>query len=119
MSKCDHCPFAEGRECNSYPALCANMTKAPEKWRPVLDRLNGIEPEYPPLLVQAANYVKSTVKHVAAGCPKPDQAEIDRRLAICATCEMFDPKQKRCTDCGCPAKAKAARAGEYCPLEKW
>jgi hypothetical protein len=110
MSKCPHCPLAEGRECRSYPALCQNMAADPTRWRPILDRVNGdVEPPaYPPLLEQAGNLLAAAGRFVASGCETVDQAEYDRRRAICRACPggYYDADRDRCRACGCNMAVK-------------
>ena len=115
--KCPTCPLAGA--CNAYQALCDNHAKRPDEYRAIIQRRNDAEPEYPPLLVQAANYAASTIAHVAAGMPKADDDEVRRRLAICEACESYDAAKKRCTACGCPVRRKSKRADSECPLHKW
>jgi hypothetical protein len=99
------------------------MASDPERWRPILDQVNGAAPpaEYPPLATQAGNLAKAAVRFAASGMKTVDKAEYDRRLAICKACEHYDAKQARCVLCGCRTKYKLRMATESCPLDppKW
>jgi hypothetical protein len=46
-----------------------------------------------------------------------DQAEYERRLAVCAECEWQDGNW--CRNCGCYLPAKAGGRVWMCPLGKW
>jgi len=44
------------------------------------------------------------------------------RYDTCKACPLFDPKSKRCTDCGCFMEAKTWVGGDpntLCPKQKW
>jgi hypothetical protein len=43
----------------------------------------------------------------------------EERLAICRTCEYYDPTQIRCKHCGCMLEHKARFALHSCPVYKW
>lgn len=123
--KCDHCPMAGDAECKSYPALCANMAKNPDRWRPVLDLVNGVPPppgppaEYPPIATQITSVVGAAARFVASGFATVDQEEYDRRRSICEACEHFDAARDRCRKCGCGLKAKPWMRSESCPEKRW
>jgi hypothetical protein len=123
MMPCDHCPIGDG--CRSYVALCDNMAKNPDRWRPVLDRVNGLTPppeppaEYPPLATQAASAIGAAVRFAASGFATVDQDEYDRRRAICEACEHYDGDRNRCRACGCQLSIKPWSAKEECPKGKW
>ncbi len=76
--------------------------------------------QFPPLIAQAASALSaagSAITAALAGQPVlVDQAEQDRRLAICRTCEHYDPCQARCVQCGCFAGLKTRLATAHCPL---
>lgn len=85
-------------------------------------------PKYPrargPSLAQkAVNLAAAAAQHVAAGLPMVDQAEIDRRFAICQRCEHYDGTA--CGQCGCPVvrerswRSKLSWAEQGCPVGKW
>lgn len=67
----------------------------------------------PGLVNAAVGFVKSAVRHVKAGRPKPPPEEIERRRSICGACPHF--KAKRCSLCKCPVDAKTSWALEKCP----
>lgn len=123
--RCPHCPMPEGVECKSYPALCANMAKNPKRWMPVLEMVNGLPPspepfvEYPPIATQVASAVGAAARFVASGFATVDQAEFDRRHAICEACEHFDAAKNRCRRCGCSLSYKPWARSENCPEGKW
>jgi len=77
----------------------------------------------PSLLTRAANFTKAAAQHVAAGMPRCDQVEIDRRFAICTGCEYRT--DDLCQVCGCwirrepGAVSKLAWADQHCPIGKW
>lgn len=50
---------------------------------------------------------------------RSEQEEIDRRLAICQTCEFFIQKTERCRKCGCFMKLKTKLEKANCPINKW
>lgn len=46
----------------------------------------------------------------------------NERYDTCRACPLFDPKSKRCTDCGCFMEAKTWVGGDpdmLCPQKKW
>jgi hypothetical protein len=113
----------EGVECKSYTILCDNHAKNPARWRPIVDQINGIDSplpppiEYPPLATQAATAVVAAARFVKSGFATVDQAEFDRRHAICAACEHFDAAQNRCKKCGCSLSYKPWSKAEKCPAD--
>ncbi|MDR3582564.1 MAG: hypothetical protein P4L67_04795 [Candidatus Pacebacteria bacterium] len=115
--KCSGCPITG--ECDSYAVLCNNHAKSPEKWRRVIDRHNGVEPEYPPLLEQVGSLAVAVGTFIKSGCATVDQAEFDRRHAICETCESFDAKRNKCRECRCSMAVKPWGRDMECPLGKW
>jgi uncharacterized paraquat-inducible protein A len=70
-------------------------------------------------------FLKSLAFHVWGGFPKSTQTEIDSRLNICKSCEMFDNTHSQCLVCGCNLSSrkifmnKLAWADQKCPLDKW
>jgi len=81
----------------------------------------------PRMAVRARTFAKEATKYVAAGCPNVDQAEYDRRKAICLSCTLKDGKPGwnpamyagigGCRKCGCTGlKALWATAAK---CEKW
>jgi len=81
--------------------------------------------EYPSLFQQATNLahaVGSVVASVVQGeTLTVPQEEQDRRLAVCVSCDKYDPHQHRCRICGCFANLKARLASQHCPDDppKW
>lgn len=137
---CEHCPVAK----IGTGAPCLGRTAIPP--RPVIRRYCELvdpnhpahvpgydasvleaaarvlpEIEYPSLGRQLMNAAQAAVAFAKSGFKTVDQAEIDRRLAICATCEQYDPEQERCRhpDCGCFMRVKARAQSSTCPRDKW
>lgn len=69
------------------------------------------------------NFMKALCFHIGAGCPKSTQTEINKRYAICESCQMFHNDQ--CLECGCNISTKSkflnklAWKDQKCPLGKW
>lgn len=89
-------------------------------------------PVPPSFAVRVANFTKAAIAHQLAGNPTCTQEQIDERLAVCQTCELFRRDTKRpeigiCThkDCGCNVSRenvylnKLAWADQECPIGKW
>lgn len=80
-------------------------------------------PPLPTLRQRAASFATAAAQHVAAGMPLADQAEIDRRFAVCQQCEHYDGTA--CSQCGCPVvrernwRSKLSWAEQSCPVGKW
>ena len=70
-------------------------------------------------------FLKSLAWHIYSGFPKSTQSQIDKRMDICETCEMFDSQNSQCLVCGCNLSRqkifmnKLAWADQECPLKKW
>jgi uncharacterized paraquat-inducible protein A len=70
-------------------------------------------------------FLKALVWHIWLGFPKSSQNEINRRLDICKSCDMFDKKNSQCLVCGCNINNKKifmnklAWADQHCPIDKW
>lgn len=71
----------------------------------------------PSLFRQVANFTSSATRHVVTGLQKADPIELDRRRAICGSCEYF--AKGRCSVCGCYTGTKTSWAEQHCPIEKW
>lgn len=96
----------------------------------VVRRASGAEapaatPRIPSLVTQLGNAV-AAVGRVAEAAVHGEPivvstAEYDRRMAICETCEAYDPSLVRCKDCGCFLQLKARLTTEAgnCPRTKW
>jgi hypothetical protein len=76
-------------------------------------------PRLPSLGTMAANVVRETARHVAAGRPKASEELRETRLAICRECPAFRPADERCSVCGCAMKIKTAWQLTVCPKGKW
>jgi len=78
-------------------------------------------PDYPPLATQLANAAKAAGRFVASGLETVDQAEFDRRKAICESCpsNQYDAGADRCVACGCHLSIKPWGKVEDCPLGHW
>lgn len=82
---------------------------------------------YPSLATMAGDALAAVGRAAAAaatGGPVLVPAEVyHQRLAICRTCEHFDPGPGRCKQCGCfmagVVAGKARMAQESCPVGKW
>lgn len=104
-----------------YREYCAESHPRHEDWRAKMIAKAGGEPpvRYPPIARQAANLagaVGRVVSAVVNGEPVRVAAEVlERRRAICLTCEFHDRERGRCTKCGCGG-AKLELATEQCPL---
>jgi hypothetical protein len=96
-----------------------------EQKRHAIFRLSqpDVELKYPSLFRQAANAAQAVGAVVASavrGEPVTvPQEEQNRRLAICHACEFWDPKQGRCSKCGCFGAWKTWLASQRCPIGKW
>lgn len=84
----------------------------------------------PNVIQKAQNFTKAVANHVAKGRPKCTQEEIDQRLEVCKTCELFQKFSEDkgvCThsSCGCNIARerkflnKLAWADQKCPIGKW
>lgn len=73
--------------------------------------------KYPSFGSMVVNAAAAAVDFVASGFELADDAEVERRLAICSTCEFFDAGPQRCRICGCYLGGKARVAAEHCPLD--
>lgn len=92
-----------------------------------------LKPKSPPTTARKLlNFSLAAIQHVAAGMPTCNQDEIDQRIAVCHTCELYQPNQENpevgvCghPDCGCTVTreakfiSKLAWRDQKCPLGKW
>jgi hypothetical protein len=91
-----------------------------EHRRIVAELAAGTPPAKPPSLVtQAVSVTKAAARFVASGCATVDQAEFDRRHAICEACEHFDAAANRCGICSCNMAIKPWMRDIECPIKKW
>lgn len=71
----------------------------------------------------AGNAAKAAGRAIGAFLTgKPVLVETDvrnARLTVCHSCDRFDPKKNRCSECGCYVNGKTKLATERCPLGKW
>lgn len=79
----------------------------------------NIAPALPPLWKQAANFVASAIKHVAAGMPEASPAAAAARLEVCQACPQYLADSGRCAACGCYLAAKTTWQLQSCPEGKW
>jgi hypothetical protein len=98
------------QERDSYRALVLQMA---EQFQPTAERA-APEP-YPGLWTQLVSVATAAAGFAASGFEMVDQAEHDRRLAICGACPHWDPSQGRCRKCGCVGRWKTAIAAQHCP----
>ena len=76
------------------------------------------KPRFPPISQQTKNFIESMKDYVE----KPgivEQDQYTRRRGICDGCEYLDPRQNRCTKCGCLLMAKLRAKSARCPIGKW
>ena len=75
--------------------------------------------DYPPLTTQLVEAARAAARFAASGLAIVDQAEHDRRQAICEACEHFDAEANRCRQCGCSLALKPWGKVWSCPIGKW
>ena len=143
MEKCTNCPVKCGlciSQKANHDAFCKKIDPKDKSYNvKYIDAVNHLscgepykeavyvevetkeEPplEYPSMFQMAKNYTKSTIRFAKSGFKVSDDEMINRRLAICSDCKLFDHLQRRCMDCGCPVDEKARRAVEPCPVGRW
>lgn len=80
--------------------------------------------EEPTRLDMIKNFSSAMANWVKSGYKTVDKSTYLQRLAICESCDLWDPKARaglgKCNHkkCGC-SKMKQWLASEKCPLEKW
>lgn len=74
---------------------------------------------YPSAVAMVTGAMRTALDFAASGFALADDAELERRLAICRGCGWFDPAQERCRACGCFMNGKARIAAAHCPIDKW
>lgn len=62
---------------------------------------------------------KSTKGVITTGQLLISAEKADERLGICSTCEFFNKKDIRCTQCGCFMEQKVHLKTASCPIKKW
>ena len=77
------------------------------------------EKSYPSLLQMGKNLTHSAINFTKSGFKLASDDKINRRLAICSDCKLFDEKAERCTNCGCFVKVKARIDSDVCPVGRW
>ena len=80
--------------------------------------------DLPSISEQGKNLAKFTFEVVQDtvslnGNPLVSKDEYKERLSICAACEHFILKNKRCKKCGCYMESKARFSIAKCPIQKW
>jgi hypothetical protein len=88
------------------------------QYRAEVERLAS-DSVYPSLATQAVSAMGAAARFVGSGFATVDQAEFDRRHAICETCEHFDAAQNRCRECACYLAVKPWSKAERCPEGRW
>ena len=128
MSKCQNCPIAGSciAERPGYEWSCKFATGSDSERAWLANQSARSQgktlPEYPPLAQQAANALIAAGRFVKSGLKTVDDAEYERRLAICKACDQYDAEKKRCRICGCKTQIKLRMASEHCPIQpepKW
>lgn len=77
------------------------------------------------MIGKIVRFCKSLVWHIWSGFPKCSQDQINSRMSICETCDMYDSKNSQCLICGCNLGRKKifmnklAWADQECPVGKW
>lgn len=65
----------------------------------------------------------SLVDWAKQGFPIADISNYEKRIAICKSCEFWNPKgfngSGSCLKCGCSTQAKLRMATSKCPIDKW
>ncbi len=88
-------------------------------------KLPSESPTYPSWMTMAGNLAGSVERSVSAVIHGKQiirtNQEQEACMAICKTCDRYDPKQSRCTICGCKMRLKTRLATDHCPLDppKW
>lgn len=108
-----------------YNELCDESQPGHLEWRRrMVERATGEAPTpaaYPSLFAMARNAIGAVgrvVKAAAKGESIRVPAEVlERRRAICGSCEQFDAPAGRCRLCGCYTATKLTLAQERCPLD--
>lgn len=73
------------------------------------------------LIEQAASLIGSLIASVKDGKLAAEVGVVEKRAAICLSCDKLKVKRGRysCVTCGCAFKRKIALHGSTCPLGKW
>src|SRR5574343_266764 len=116
-----------GRGPGMLPAIREFCRRRPE-WRvhshstagtglTVLSSDPADRPPLPGVWRQLANLTRAVAGHVADGLHRADDATIEDRLNVCATCPQRN--DTRCSPCGCYVQVKATWRDQPCPLGYW
>lgn len=114
--RCDHC----SRLCPYCPRLLA--VRPDLAWKEsdnTVEEDRGNRKDRPSIVRRTITLGKAIVDHVSSGLPSTDQSTVDRRWAICRSCENFDAKRIECRACGCHLDIKIAWGEQKCPIGKW
>jgi hypothetical protein len=125
---CSKCPQRE-RPCNGQCECKADPQKRSSYQLAVLGACplgnfgEGAKPTDPEKagvarLLHGAVGIAKAVLHI----DRADDATIDRRRAICGTCDQATVVLgvlEKCKACGCGIVPKTANADQVCPLGKW
>lgn len=107
---------------------CQNVLARFEEWEQggglrssVITQNPAEVPEPPGMLQRAGNFAQALWQHTLDGFTTVDDAEYERRLAICRGCPSFDSQPVVCRhpSCGCLLTTKARWASSQCPLSRW
>ena len=104
--------------------LSPEEQKARSEAVPVIFSSGPADAEDASLLTKAGRLRRELTEWAKAGAPLASKPIRKARLAVCATCEYYDPKgnwgmgQCRAPGCGC-TKVKAFLATSRCPKGKW
>jgi hypothetical protein len=73
------------------------------------------------LIEQAASILGAIRASIVDGKLLASQDVVEKRAAICMSCEKLREKNGKyaCVTCGCGFKRKIAVSGSKCPLDKW
>jgi hypothetical protein len=80
------------------------------------------QPDLPSTGEMATNLARATLAELAqrmTGRKPIPKDVVEKRLAICHSCEFFRPSDERCSKCGCFLKHKTAWRSQKCPVGKW
>lgn len=85
--------------------------------------LSSVGKPFPNLSTQAKSLLKAGINWAKKGFPVVNEAQLNERLSMCASCEHWDKQAfkgtGRCKLCGCSTQAKLRLATEKCPIDKW
>ena len=121
----DQCRFCDGDirgmrciVCGARASIPMEERPAPKK-RPPMPKMQPPQPQGPSLIKKTKNFAKSAARHISNGLPVVDNAEMEKRLKLCVSCDRYNSDNKTCSECGCYVDIKTKWALESCPLKKW